>query len=84
MQLRYGYPLIPTGRRESEEQEQDIEIEDQEGMFDNVQMVLVVRTDLGMGKGKIGAQCGHAALGVYQEAKKRQSDIWEQIREAWD
>ena len=26
-------------------------------------MVLVVRNDLKMGKGKIGAQCGHATLG---------------------
>lgn len=31
-------------------------------------MVLVVRNDLKMGKGKIGAQCGHAAVGAYQKA----------------
>lgn len=29
-------------------------------------MVLVVRNDLKMGKGKIGAQCGHASVGAYQ------------------
>ncbi|KAL5118245.1 hypothetical protein ACEQ8H_003917 [Pleosporales sp. CAS-2024a] len=29
-------------------------------------MVLVVRTDLGMTKGKIGAQCGHATLACYK------------------
>lgn len=34
-------------------------------------MVLVVRNDLRMGKGKIGAQCGHAAVGAYQNAMKR-------------
>jgi PTH2 family peptidyl-tRNA hydrolase len=34
-------------------------------------MVLVVRNDLGMGKGKIGAQCGHATLGAYKRAVKR-------------
>ncbi len=33
-------------------------------------MVLVVRTDLGMGKGKIAAQCGHATLGAYKKAVK--------------
>ena len=31
-----------------------------------VKMVLVVREDLKMGKGKIGAQCGHATLGAYR------------------
>ena len=30
-------------------------------------MVLVVRADLKMGKGKIGAQCGHAVLGAYKQ-----------------
>ncbi|XP_023933728.2 peptidyl-tRNA hydrolase 2, mitochondrial [Bicyclus anynana] len=34
-------------------------------------MVLVVRTDLNMGKGKIAAQCGHAAVGAYEKALKR-------------
>lgn len=33
-----------------------------------LKMVLVVRNDLKMGKGKIGAQCGHAAVGAYQKA----------------
>jgi len=31
-------------------------------------MVLCVRTDLKMSKGKMAAQCGHAALGAYQDA----------------
>jgi len=34
--------------------------------IEDVKMVLVVREDLKMGKGKIGAQCGHATLGVYK------------------
>ena len=33
-------------------------------------MVLVVRNDLKMGKGKIGAQCGHASVGAYEKALK--------------
>eukprot|EP01108_Squamamoeba_japonica_P006298 TRINITY_DN5070_c0_g1_i1.p2 TRINITY_DN5070_c0_g1~~TRINITY_DN5070_c0_g1_i1.p2 ORF type:complete len:194 (+),score=85.49 TRINITY_DN5070_c0_g1_i1:43-582(+) len=33
-------------------------------------MVLVVRTDLKMGKGKMCAQCGHATLGAYQRAQR--------------
>lgn len=43
-------------------------------------MVLVVRNDLKMGKGKIGAQCGHAAVGAYQKALAtipRMVDRWE-------
>ncbi|XP_049530187.1 probable peptidyl-tRNA hydrolase 2 [Anopheles darlingi] len=34
-------------------------------------MVLVVRNDLKMGKGKIGAQCGHAAVGAFETALKK-------------
>ena len=33
-------------------------------------MVFVVNMELGMGKGKIGAQCGHATLGAYKHARK--------------
>ncbi len=33
-------------------------------------MVLCVNTSLGMGKGKIAAQCCHAAVGCYKRAKK--------------
>ncbi|KAJ1508563.1 Peptidyl-tRNA hydrolase protein 2, mitochondrial, partial [Coelomomyces lativittatus] len=31
-------------------------------------MVFVVRTDLGMGKGKIASQCCHACLAAYEQA----------------
>ena len=33
----------------------------------DVKMVLCVRTDLKMTKGKIAAQCGHASLGMYMK-----------------
>ncbi|EDW55130.1 probable peptidyl-tRNA hydrolase 2 [Drosophila sechellia] len=41
------------------------------GLNDNFKMVLVVRNDLKMGKGKIAAQCGHGAVGAYQRAVVR-------------
>eukprot|EP00922_Rhytidocystis_sp_ex-Travisia-forbesii_P029935 GHVS01043898.1.p1 GENE.GHVS01043898.1~~GHVS01043898.1.p1 ORF type:complete len:188 (+),score=25.34 GHVS01043898.1:75-566(+) len=38
-------------------------------------MVLLVRTDLGMGKGKIAAQCGHAVIGAYRHALKNDNGL---------
>ncbi|XP_017305009.1 peptidyl-tRNA hydrolase 2, mitochondrial isoform X2 [Diaphorina citri] len=40
---------------------------------DYVKMVMVVRNDLGMGKGKIAAQCAHAAVGCVEKAYKKDS-----------
>ncbi|KAE8441682.1 hypothetical protein EG329_004555 [Mollisiaceae sp. DMI_Dod_QoI] len=37
---------------------------------ENCKLVLVVRTDLGMTKGKIAAQCGHATLACYKRFLK--------------
>ena len=44
----------------------------------DLKMVLIVRDDLKMGIGKIGAQCGHATLGAYQMIKKwaKKSYYW--------
>jgi len=38
--------------------------------------VIAVRTDLKMGKGKIAAQVGHAAVSAAEEARKKCSDWW--------
>ncbi|KAL8783472.1 MAG: hypothetical protein Q9213_004609 [Squamulea squamosa] len=37
-----------------------------EGNREECKLVLVVRTDLGMGKGKVAAQCSHATLACYR------------------
>lgn len=37
---------------------------------EEIKLVLAVRTDLGMGKGKIAAQCGHATLACYKYLEK--------------
>ncbi|PLB38230.1 aminoacyl-tRNA hydrolase PTH2 [Aspergillus candidus] len=65
--------------RDSSDEEYDDESEEEEeeegdgselANFDNsneeVKLVLVVRTDLGMTKGKIAAQCSHATLACYK------------------
>ncbi|KAL7273856.1 Ribosome biogenesis protein erb1 [Rhizina undulata] len=51
-----------------------------EGNLEDCKMVLVVRTDLGMTKGKIAAQCGHATLMCYKSSLKHAPNLlkwWE-------
>lgn len=36
----------------------------------NMKLVLIVRTDLGIGKGKVASQCSHAAVSCYQKNAK--------------
>lgn len=38
--------------------------------------VLVVRTDLGMGRGKIAVQCSHAAVSAAEQARLRFPEWW--------
>lgn len=49
-------------------------------MKKDIKMVFFVRHDLKMGKGKIGAQCGHAAIGMYKVMLRKNPkllDEWE-------
>jgi PTH2 family peptidyl-tRNA hydrolase len=46
----------------------------------HMKMILVVRNDLKMGKGKAAAQCSHAAVAAYKIARSKCPDIlkkWE-------
>ncbi|XP_034189140.1 peptidyl-tRNA hydrolase 2, mitochondrial [Osmia lignaria lignaria] len=47
--------------------------------YDNYKLILVIRTDLKMGKGKVAAQCAHAAVAAYKAAKK-----YPKILQAWE
>ncbi|KAL2540362.1 Peptidyl-tRNA hydrolase II (PTH2) family protein [Abeliophyllum distichum] len=50
---------------------QPLEIEKLADILEDFKMVLVVRNDLKMGKGKIAAQCSHATLGIYKKLVNR-------------
>jgi PTH2 family peptidyl-tRNA hydrolase len=47
-------------------------------------MVLLVRQDLGMGKGKIGAQCGHAVLGAYRQILNSDNQQFKDWLTSWE
>jgi len=69
---------------ESSEEDND-EVDEETLKWEPHKMVLVVRTDLKMGKGKIAAQCGHATLGAYKRAVKRTPqalECWETFGQA--
>ncbi|QRW27581.1 DNA replication licensing factor MCM2/3/5 family pretein [Rhizoctonia solani] len=57
-----------SDNEESDEEEHDDTNlgEIKAGLMEECKLVLVVRTDLGMTKGKIAAQCGHATLACYK------------------
>ena len=54
--------------------------------LEDIKLVLCVRHDLQMGKGKIGAQCGHATMGAYKQVKRwaKTSSYWRKVVEKWN
>ena len=64
----------PCDDEEDDEWEDETSSEEegevQNGIVGPTKMVLAVRTNLKMGKGKIAAQCGHAAVAAFKKATK--------------
>ncbi|NXF07000.1 PTH2 hydrolase, partial [Smithornis capensis] len=48
------------------------------GESGDFKLVLVVRNDLKMGKGKVAAQCSHAAVSAYKQVERRNPDLLKQ------
>lgn len=77
-----------SNSEESEESEDDApagELSTFPHTRDDLKLVLVVRTDLGMTKGKIAAQCGHATLACYKSLLSVSSPLlarWERSGQA--
>eukprot|EP00924_Labyrinthula_sp_SR-Ha-C_P011356 maker-scaffold_36-snap-gene-2.2-mRNA-1 protein AED:0.01 eAED:0.01 QI:71/1/0.5/1/1/1/2/366/192 len=72
-------PKLPRNSAQRNEYMSDSETEEESSLLPNLEprkMVMVVRTDLKMGKGKIAAQCCHACLGAYRRADERDLRIW--------
>ena len=63
-----------------EDYESDSGDDDDDEDEDEVKMVLAVRMDLKMGKGKIAAQCGHAAVHAFKDVKLKHP----KLRKAWE
>lgn len=60
---------------DSSEEGEDGDINAFADTTDEVKVMLVVRTDLGMTKGKIAAQCGHATLACYKSLSSSPSGL---------
>ncbi|XP_043520319.1 peptidyl-tRNA hydrolase 2, mitochondrial-like isoform X1 [Frieseomelitta varia] len=57
----------------------DSNVNDIQMNSDNYKLILVIRTDLKMGKGKVAAQCAHAAVAAYKAAEN-----YPEILHAWE
>ena len=69
-------------RRKARRQLPEIVMQSWRPEEEEVKMVLVVNTELGMGRGKVAAQCGHAAVACFKEALAEQPALvaaWERV-----
>ncbi|KAG8381668.1 hypothetical protein BUALT_Bualt06G0145400 [Buddleja alternifolia] len=63
--------ITDGGKKKNTRGKQPLEVEKLAEILEDFKMVLVVRNDLKMGKGKIAAQCSHATLGLYKKILNR-------------
>jgi PTH2 family peptidyl-tRNA hydrolase len=78
-------PIATDDDYETESESGDDELGTFASSREECKLVLVVRTDLGMTKGKIAAQCSHATLACYKALKAANSPVlarWERLGQA--
>ncbi|XP_011872557.1 PREDICTED: peptidyl-tRNA hydrolase 2, mitochondrial [Vollenhovia emeryi] len=84
------YKLMAMTRRKSsqsfakdsdETDDDDVAYTDNDGGY---KLILIIRTDLKMGKGKVAAQCSHAAVAAYKAVSKHPKILrsWEESGQA--
>ncbi|XP_012528404.1 peptidyl-tRNA hydrolase 2, mitochondrial [Monomorium pharaonis] len=89
----FGYCLyklmtVPNRKNSQAIVEDSDETDDDDVVYtdkrDNYKLILVIRTDLKMGKGKVAAQCSHAAVAAYKAARKHPKILraWEESGQA--
>jgi len=85
----YRFMTMVNWKNPQSSRMEDSDETDDEGViftdkYDNFKLILVIRTDLKMGKGKVAAQCSHAAVAAYKAARKHPKILraWEESGQA--
>ncbi|XP_068312305.1 uncharacterized protein [Pyrus communis] len=66
-----GKNKMKTNKQNKDKTKDPLEIENLVDILEDFKMVLVVRNDIKMGKGKIASQSSHATLGLYKKVLHR-------------